>query len=68
MPYESISELPRPVRDHLHDEAQRLYQRAFNSAWQEYASRTDQEATAHRVAWSAVKKLYRRADGQWVHK
>lgn len=68
MPYESVSELPQPVRDHLPDEAQRIYQRAFNSAWEEYAGRSDREATAHRVAWSAVKRQYRKADGQWVHK
>jgi len=68
MPYGAISELPDAVRNNLPQDAQQIYRRAFNNAWDEYSSRTDREATAHKVAWSAVKKKYRKDNGQWVHR
>lgn len=68
MPYTSISELPESVRAHLPTNAQKIYQEAFNNAWHEYASRDDREATAHKVAWSAVKQVYRKQGDQWVEK
>jgi len=37
MPYKSISDLPKPVRDHLPKHAQEIFKEAFNSAWHEYA-------------------------------
>ncbi|MDR9436963.1 MAG: ChaB family protein, partial [Thiohalophilus sp.] len=55
MPYNRITELPDSVKDHLPTEAQQIYKEAFNHAWKEYADREDREATAHKVAWSAVK-------------
>ncbi|WP_317622873.1 ChaB family protein, partial [Thiohalophilus sp.] len=30
--------------------------------------REDREATAHKVAWSAVKKRYRKSGEKWVEK
>ena len=68
MPYSAISDLPDSVRDHLPEKAQRIYREAFNSAWGEYSDRSDREATAHKVAWSAVKKQYRKQGDQWVEK
>jgi cation transport regulator len=49
---------------------------AFNSAWDEYADpderrgNTSREETAHKVAWSAVKKKYKKNDktGEWKSK
>ena len=73
MPYDSISDLPEDVRDALPDHAQEIYKEAYNSAWDEYEDPEEreggesQEATAHQVAWSAVKEAYKKnEDGEWV--
>lgn len=68
MPYARNDELPPSVRGHLPAKAQDIYREAFNDAWQEYATREPGriEEIAHRVAWSAVKRKYRKADGEWV--
>ena len=75
MPYASIRALPDSVRDHLPKQAQEIYKEAYNHAWDEYADKKDRrgdssrEETAHRVAWSAVKQQYEKADsGQWQKK
>lgn len=66
MPYRSRSDLPDAVRHHLPKHAQEIYKEAFNNAWQQYAERKDRESVAHRVAWSAVKKQYRKQGENWV--
>jgi len=68
MPYASISDLPDSVRNHLPEKAQQIYQETFNSAWDEYSDHSDREATAHKVAWSAVKKQYRKQGDRWVRR
>ncbi|MFP4324090.1 MAG: putative cation transport regulator ChaB [Anaerolineales bacterium] len=74
MPYNKRQELPDNVRDNLPKHAQEIYQAAFNNAWDQYADPEDRrgdasrEETAHRVAWSAVKQEYEKADGQWQRK
>jgi cation transport regulator len=72
MPYRRVSELPYAVRDYLPEHAQDIYMRAFNSAWDQYAdpskrrTKGTREATAHRVAWSAVERLYEKCpNGRW---
>ena len=73
MPYSSNNELPDQVAIVLPKHAQDIYKEAFNSAYDEYADAkdrrgdTDREETAHRVAWSAVKKAgYEKGDdGNW---
>ncbi len=66
MPYRSTRELPDSVKDNLPDHAQDIYKEAFNSAWDQY---DQDEETAHKVAWSAVKKTYEKGeDGQWHRK
>jgi cation transport regulator len=72
MPYDSIRDLPRSVRDNLPKQAQQIYRKAFNSAWRQYAdparrrSGGSREETAHRVAWAAVEKVYsKHPDGKW---
>lgn len=64
MPYKNLSDLPENVREHLPKHAQEIYQAAFNNAWKEYEQDEDR---AHRVAWGAVKKKYRKDEsfGQW---
>ncbi len=75
MPYQSISELPESVRDHLPEHAQEIYKEAYNSAWNEYKDPdkrrgdADREETARKVAWSAVKHDYEKGDdGDWHRK
>lgn len=73
MPYGSINELPESVRNVLPKHAQEIYKEAFNSAYDQYDTPeerrgdADREETAHRVAWSAVKKGgYEKTDeGHW---
>jgi cation transport regulator len=63
MPYASNEALPTCVRDHLPLRAQDIYREAFNHAYR-YAD----EATAHRIAWAAVKHLYEKTDDTWVRR
>lgn len=72
MPYTTTNELPDSIRRVLPPHAQAIYKEAFNSAYQEYKNPKDRkgsttrEATAHRVAWSAVKhSYYKGTDGKW---
>ena len=55
--------------------AQDIYKEAFNSAYDEYAKPSerrgdsDREETAHRVAWSAVKRAgYAKGEDDTWHK
>jgi len=66
MPYRTNADLPASVRKHLPLHAQDIFREAFNHAWQEYAARGNQEEIAHRVAWAAVKKRYRKDGDVWV--
>jgi cation transport regulator len=70
MPYKSTADLPDSVRDNLPKHAQEIYQEAFNSAYDEYKERGPEgrEVTAHKVAWAAVKKKYKKDEksGKWV--
>lgn len=65
MPYASNEDLPPSVRNHLPEAAQSIYRHAFNRAWWTYRFDPHQEQIAHRVAWAAVKKRYRKIDGVW---
>lgn len=66
MPYATIEDLPASVRRHLPRHAQEIYRSAFNSAWKQYARRSDRESAAHKVAWSAVKKDYKKSGERWI--
>lgn len=62
MPYKQLDELPDSVKDHLPKHAQEIFRAAFNNAVEEY----DNEETAFKVAWSAVKRDYDKGeDGNW---
>jgi cation transport regulator len=63
MPYASNDDLPASVRNHLPQHAQDIFRKAFNNAWRTYGAR---EEIAHRVAWAAVKKRYRKIDEDWA--
>ncbi len=66
MPYATNEDLPVPVRRHLPQYAQQLYRKAFNSAWRHYPLDSRREEISHRIAWTAVKQAYHKADGIWV--
>ena len=75
MPYNTINELPENVTNVLPKHAQEIYKEAYNSAYDQYDEPSerrdgaDQEETAHRVAWSAVKNSYEKGDdGSWHEK
>lgn len=64
MPYEMNSDLPQSVRHVLPEHAQDIYRAAFNNAWEQHGG--PDEAAAHRIAWGAVKRSYRKMNGIWV--
>lgn len=75
MPYDSVQDLPESVKEHLPRHAQEIYQEAYNHAWEEYRDpgerrgHDSREATAHKVAWSAVEKKYKKDEsGRWREK
>jgi cation transport regulator len=67
MPYQSIADLPEPVREHLPKHAQEIYRAAFNSAWDAYHH---DEERAHQVVRAAVKHSYEKDEetGRWKKK
>ena len=73
MPYERITDLPDSVKDNLPRHAQEIYKEAFNSAYDRYDKPSERrgdagrEETAHKVAWSAVKKDYEKGDDDKWH-
>jgi cation transport regulator len=66
MPYQSTLDLPESIRAHLPVHAQEIYLAAFNNAWRAHVSDPDREAIVHRIAWSAVKRRYRKQGDDWV--
>jgi len=69
MPYASVEELPEPVGEHLPLHAQQIYRAAFDNARDRYADRgAEREETAHRIAWAAVKRRYRKVGSEWLEK
>jgi cation transport regulator len=75
MPYKSNSELPERVSENLPEHGQDIYRKAFNSAWEKYKEPSERrgnesrEEVAHKVAWSAVEKMYKKnSEGNWVKK
>jgi cation transport regulator len=69
MPYATLDNLPPTIR-RLPWHAREIFRAAFNGAWQTYADRGPQaqEEIAHRVAWAAVKKRYRKVGDLWIEK
>ncbi len=69
MPYSAAHLLPEKLRKILPLHAQEIYMTAFNHAWKEYENRPDRDEISHRVAWSAVKKIYTKDEtGEWAKK
>ncbi len=65
MPYKTNKDLSAQVAHHLPFRAQTIFRKAFNNALEEYGT----EEQAFKVAWAAVKKMYKKGqDGMWVKK
>lgn len=73
MVYTRLEELPTAIRK-LPVNAQELYRAVFNKAWDNYSYPEDieegsREGTAHKIAWSAVKRKYRKVENNnWTPK
>jgi cation transport regulator len=68
MPYAVNEDLPANLRDRLPPHAQDIFRATFNHALESHRDDPDREATAHRIAWAAVKRHYRKSGGVWVPK
>ncbi len=66
MPYKDNSELPAGVKDNLPAEAQTVYRKAFNSAYE--GTCKGQDECSAKVAWSAVKRGWKKEGDKWVKK
>ncbi len=75
--YRTNRDLPIAVKDNLPSHAQDIYRESFNSAMEQYKDESkkrdpkeDTETIAHQIAWSAVKRKYRKDDktGRWKEK
>lgn len=73
MPYYDRAELPVAIKNNLPAHAQTIYRKAYNNAWDQYDKPSEREQggsreeVSHRVAWSAVKKKYKKSDSdKWV--
>jgi cation transport regulator len=68
MPYASNDDLAPAIRRTLPAHAQNIFRSAFNAAWESYGHRTParREEFAHRVAWAAVKKRYKKVGLSWL--
>jgi len=68
MPFQRLEDLPPSLRSRLPVHAQEIFRAAFNNAWVTYATSSphEREETCHRIAWSAVKKKYRKSGDYWV--
>ena len=72
MPFEAVKQLPVTIRDTLPDQAQEIYRKAYNQAWEEYDKEDhrglNQQGLAHQRGWTAVQHEYVFDLGQWHRK
>lgn len=61
MPYAKNTQLPAPVRHSLPSRAQTMFRKAFNSSFRKYG-----EISAFKIAWSAVKKEFKKKGDKWI--
>ena len=65
MPDKTINDLPENIKKHLPVHAQSIFLKAFNNALNEY----NDENIAFKVAWSSVKKSYKKDSNEiWIKK
>ena len=74
MPYNSLSQLPKQVTDNLPKHGQEIYMKAYNDAYERFEDPDnirgddEQETAAQKVAWSAVKRKYKKEGDSWIEK
>lgn len=74
MPYPNTSDRPKKVKDTLPAHAEEIFQKAFNSAYEEYKDPSKRrgneslEEVANKVAWAAVKRVYEKVGDKWERK
>jgi cation transport regulator len=61
-PYKTVDDLPSNVTNVLPKEAQRLWMRVFNESFPKG------EDYARKVAWTVVKRIYKKSGDKWVQK
>ena len=72
----ALSSRTRKAIDKLPSHAQKIYREAHKNAVKQYSNpskrrggkQQSKEQIAHKVAWSAVKKEYKKKDEKWVQK
>jgi cation transport regulator len=72
----ALSARTRKAIDTLPSHAQKIYSKAHKNALKQYENpskrrggkRQSKEQIAHKVAWSAVKKEYKKKGDKWVPK
>jgi cation transport regulator len=72
----ALSARTRKAIDTLPSHAQKIYTKAHKNALKQYSSpskrrggtRQSKEQVAHKVAWSAVRKEYKKKGDKWVPK
>jgi len=74
---ENLSESTKKRIDELPSHAQEIFKESHNSALEQYkdpdkrrgGKKESKEEVAHKVAWSAVKKKYKKGeDDKWIKK
>jgi len=74
MPYKTNKSLPKGIKNNLPQGAQTIFRKTYNSADKQYKDpkkrkdNASKDETAAKVAWSAVKKKYKKSDDKWVKK
>lgn len=75
MPYKSKKDLPKQVKNNLPEHAQEIYQEVYENAQEYYKTRSRRDdpnepldRVAAKVAWSAIKKKYKKSGDRWVRK
>jgi cation transport regulator len=72
-----LSDITKERIDELPSHAQEIFKEAHSSALEQYedpdkrrgGKKESKEEVAHKVAWSAVKKKYKKGeDGKWIKK
>ena len=75
MPRSKLSTRTKKQIDDLPEKAQRTFKRAHSNALKQYknpskrrSKKDSLEKVAHKVAWNAVRKNYKKSEGKWVSK
>ncbi|MBI2632677.1 ChaB family protein [Candidatus Pacearchaeota archaeon] len=74
MSYVSNEKLPERIRRNLPVRAQTIFRKSFNNAEKQYKNlnkrrgKATLEEVSNKIAWSAIKKKYKKFNDKWVIK